>query len=61
MDGIIVWDTELGNAKLKLPVSGAVGEEKLHTAQVECMCWGFSGSVLFTGSKDNTIKCNKQK
>jgi WD40 repeat protein len=56
MDGTLIWDTSSGDVVVRLPVSATVGEEKHHTAQVECLCWAYSGSILFTGSKDNTVR-----
>ena len=56
MDGTLIWDTSSGNVSVRIPVSATVGEERNHTGQVECLCWAYSGSILFTGSKDNTIR-----
>ena len=56
MDGILVWNASEVGVKHRQPVSDNVGETKLHTAQVECLCWAYGGDVLITGSKDNTIR-----
>jgi WD40 repeat protein len=56
MDGFIVWDTTNAIVKHAIPLSQDVGEEKYHTNQIECICFGYDGDVLFTGSKDNSIR-----
>ena len=56
LDGFIVWDTTNAKVRYKFPLSNNVGEEKLHTNQIECICWGYNGDIMLTGSKDNSIR-----
>ena len=56
LDGIIIWDTSNSQIKHRLELSKQVGDTKLHTGQVECLCWAYDGAILVTGSKDNSIR-----
>ena len=45
LDGIIIWDTSNSQIKHRLELSKQVGDTKLHTGQVECLCWAYDGAM----------------
>ncbi|KAK8800683.1 hypothetical protein WA158_000008 [Blastocystis sp. Blastoise] len=52
-EGFFIWNYI--ESKLVSVIDENTNEDA-HEGSVECLCWGYDGSVLFTGSKDSTIK-----
>lgn len=62
-DGLMVWNTTTGEllqvieyVPLHFSTPSESTCEEAHESAIECLCWGYGGSVLFTASKDATIK-----
>lgn len=49
VDGLFVWDLEVGNTEREFKVDD--DSKNAHESTVECLCWAFGGTSLITGSK----------